>query len=1021
MIRTAAASEGYLTGYIAASAGTYLDEAQYMPPVHGGKMASYFGFGKEYDREAFLMSIQGKYKINGKPPYVDTRYHASGEKVLSTGEVEKTDAAIEVVISPPKSFSIAIEFAKGKEKEQLQNLLSRAMDEALERMEELARARVTTDGVTRQIGVKGLSWTRFAHNNTRRGDMDMHAHVIINKQAVCDDGVIRTVDLASVIRIQYELDAYLKSSLARQAAKAGYKVRMTENGPELELISSQLIKAFSSGREEIMAYLEERGIDAERAMESARDWANHQTRLGKVVFDPEHVQKVYVNKAASVGVDLAKLEIKPDTQAYELRPDNKARDALLMALADIHEREDVIKSRHVLHLKAMTYAGFGVTGDDLNGEIDHMLATGELVHREKQKNGRATAGSLKLTSRMAIQRERAAVGYYRAGKELGGPITISQTAQEAIEEVEAQITEQIRAKSPNAPAARLTKGQVDMVHSALGLSHNNRLIAVEGDPGSGKTTGMEAVRIAATKAGYKVRGLAPSDQAREALTSSGIETETIQLATKSEKFWDDFDARTLLILDEAGMVDSRSMNHVLEQCQARGVRVVLVGDSKQLQSVEAGTPFARIVQAAKSDGTLVEMSEMTRGRTDEMRAMHVLSRDDQAAAIARIMQNGSAAEARFYDSKEEQYQYIAAQFANIDIREAMGRPVIVDTNKDRKAMTQAIREARRQETVFEMDSFESDAQVSRTAHLHSSIYEVGRQFIMHRNSDKFMRGEVLEVASNRQGKIFMRRHDGTELEFIPSKHGHDAQLGEFERVQIGPGDLLRVAAKWHKAGLRNGDRLHVRSIDQEGRAEVDVVDYDGKTIGQKSVNFAQRGISIRSGYASTVHGLQGASIDREGFYLAENTSRNAFMVGVTRFKNRFQLVGGARTQKQLESLVLRAQAAQIKEAALPEPKLDLARLRPQTLNAAWSTEPGQAKFMPFKSGRPTTQPEIAKFLGEAVDRFGRVKVSGSSEFLSKVKSLVSKSNIADAVEQEQDELTIKPMSSVGPRSRGLSL
>jgi hypothetical protein len=148
---------------------------------------------------------------------------------------------------------------------------------------------------------------------------------------------------------------------------------------------------------------------------------------------------------------------------------------------------------------------------------------------------------------------------------------------------------------------------------------------------------MEAIKFAAEASGWKVIGFAPSDQAREALTSSGVKAETVQLVTKDQKFWAQVNSKTLLIVDEAGMVDAGEMRILLEKAEKAGARVQLVGDRKQLQSVGAGMAYARIATQAKTDGALVELTEMNRARTKENKSLHVLSRDDQVAALNKMM------------------------------------------------------------------------------------------------------------------------------------------------------------------------------------------------------------------------------------------------------------------------------------------------------------------------------------------------------------------------------------------------
>ena len=393
MIRIAAASYQYVMKYLSDNQGTYLDSNQSMAPFHGGKCAAYFGFAGEYDRHAFLESMKGNFRINGSSKFVNVRYHHSGEKANDAGKLEKTDPAIEVLVSPPKSWSIAVYFAKGEEKARLNAILRAALEAAMARMEKLATARVTTDGFTVNEQLAGISWTAFGHDSTRRGDMDIHFHAIVNKLAMGLDGQVRTIDMASTIRIQYELDAYLKTELARLGAAEGLDLRMTANGPELAQIDPSLIKAFSSARADIEAVLKEAGLDLEHATSNQKNWANAVSRLSKIQFDEVFIERLYRERLAGIGFDYDSIKVRAERQGYTLDAPRKAVEAVYMAMMEVHEREDVIKSRHHLMLLAAKYSDFSIPADDLNASIDQLIASGELRWRVERNNGRISAAS----------------------------------------------------------------------------------------------------------------------------------------------------------------------------------------------------------------------------------------------------------------------------------------------------------------------------------------------------------------------------------------------------------------------------------------------------------------------------------------------------------------------------------------------------------------------------------------------------------------------------------------------------
>ena len=1029
MIRIAAASYQYVMEYLSDNQGTYLDSNQSMEPFHGGKSAEYFGFTGEYDRRAFLESMKGNFRINGSTMFANVRYHHSGEKANEDGELEKTDPAIEVLVSPPKSWSTAVYFAKGEEKARLNAILRGAMEAAMERMETVATTRVTTNGVTVNEQLAGMSWTAFAHDSTRRGDMDSHFHVIVNKLALGLDGKVRSIDLASTIRIQYELDAYFKTELARLAAEAGYELRITANGPELEQIPHGVLEAFSSARTQIEAVLKDVGLDLEQATSNQKNWANAVSRLAKIQFNEDFIERKYRERLASIGVDYDSIKVRAERKGYTLDAPRKAVEAVYMGMMEVHEREDVIKSRHHLMLLAAKYSDFSIPADDLNASIDQLIASGELRWRVERNNGRISAASETLTSRYAIEREIACKEYFRKSRRRGGAITSAEEANAAIAKVESLIQAKMKPGSDGlVPEVRMTVGQQDMVHAALGVTHDGRITIVQGDPGTGKTTGMQAVRIAAQGAGWRVLGLAPSDKARDELTSAGVPAETVQLASKSEKWWKDVTHNTIIIIDEAGMIDSQTMNTLLRRAQAVGARIVAIGDTKQMLAVEAGTPFEKMVGLAKKDGNaFVEMTEMNRGRTEAMKRLHEFSRDDQAVAVHRLMSGTGAGKASFFSTKEEQYAYVADKVAALTPEERHAFAVVVDNNIDRIRVNEEVRARLGIETVFTMTSFEARNKVARTALLMSSTYEVGDAIRMNRDNDGFEKGDVLEVIGVQRGALTVRNSSGEVSQFNPDKHGRDATLGDLDPLALGKGDLIRIAVKWDTQGLRNGDRAIVKEIDANGLTTLDVIDVDGNTTRTVDVDLKEEGISVRLGYASTVNGLQGASIDH-GIYLASSSNRNQFMVALTRFKHSVELVSDATTQVRLEALVTRVQKPQVKEPALPDmaEQRRAMRLKGFVSNAAWpgnrEQQPGKDAVLPFpKKYDLHSDSAVEQFLRMAKEKLGEnPTIKGNKTFVSRCQEVAEQSGMQDEfkfVLPVSKKATIKPAGFELPSAR----
>lgn len=125
-----------------------------------------------------------------------------------------------------------------------------------------------------------------------------------------------------------------------------------------------------------------------------------------------------------------------------------------------------------------------------------------------------------------------------------------------------------------------------------------RIAAVIGRAGAGKTTMMRAAREVWEAAGYRVVGAALAGKAAEGLsTEAGIVSHTL---SSWELRWqngrDALDGRTVMVIDEAGMIASRQMATFVEAASRTGAKLVLVGDPDQLQPIEAGAAFRSIAE-----------------------------------------------------------------------------------------------------------------------------------------------------------------------------------------------------------------------------------------------------------------------------------------------------------------------------------------------------------------------------------------------------------------------------------------
>ncbi len=228
---------------------------------------------------------------------------------------------------------------------------------------------------------------------------------------------------------------------------------------------------------------------------------------------------------------------------------------------------------------------------------------------------------------------------------------------------------------------------------ALGHVTDGRdLGVVVGYAGTGKSAMLGVAREAWEAAGYEVRGVALSGIAAENLESgSGIASRTI---ASMEHGWgqgrDALTARDILVIDEAGMVGTRQLERVLSHATEAGAKVVLVGDIKQLQSIEAGAAFRSIHE--RHGGA--EIGEVRRQREDWQRdATRDLATGRTGNAIHAYDSHGMVHEA----ATREQARDDLVERWDRDRQAAPNRSriILTHTNDEVRALNETARERMR--------------------------------------------------------------------------------------------------------------------------------------------------------------------------------------------------------------------------------------------------------------------------------------------------------------------------------------
>jgi conjugative relaxase-like TrwC/TraI family protein len=562
----------------------------------------------------------------------------SGEPLSGTARRRDGNVGFDLVFAAPKSVSVLA--AVGGERIRREVLRAHALgvQAGLDYLERHACfVRRGRNGVNLLRG-EGFLGAVYLHEMARSGDPHVHAHLVIANRVRGDDGRWSAPDMRPV---------YAEAKTAGTIADAVMREALTQSlgvewGPvvkgiaELAAVPQQTRDHFSVRHAEIMEEALARGSTSQASIGAIQ----RETRDRKRAISRERAVAEWRARAAEHGFGERELA-RALWRARAVSP-GETRQRLTEAARHMLGSQGLTRSDSSFTRREVIQAVAAVYPQGASARTIERLADGFLtrycVSLERRADEPARVHELpRFTTPGMLMIER-------------GLLTAATEREILPVTARVEVVDRVAAE-------RATLGE-DQERALRHLcSGKERVRVMEARAGTGKTFTLAAVREAYERSGTTVVGVAWQGQAAEVLQrDAAIRSQTAaMLLTRIERGEPQvIPGRSVVVVDEASMIPTRTLERLLREAKSRHARVLLVGDRAQLPSIDAGGGFAAIADRLGA----VELTENRRQQTPLGREVAAHLAEGRAGeALALLEANGRFS--AFEDARDARAALIA--------------------------------------------------------------------------------------------------------------------------------------------------------------------------------------------------------------------------------------------------------------------------------------------------------------------------------------------------------------------------
>jgi conjugative relaxase-like TrwC/TraI family protein len=798
-----------------------------------GRLADKFELSGPVGSAEFARLAEGQHPLTGEQLVRHRAVHEyKNQDGIAIKPVEHR-AGWDATFSTPKSVSLTALVGGDDE---VREAHRKAVAFALTELERFTQARIGGNNAPETTGQ--FVAATFEHDTARPVDgyaaPQLHTHAVVFNMTERDDGTMRALQPRSLFETQQFATAVYQSHLTYQLRSLGYEIEPGRSGaPEIKGYSHEYLDASSPRRQQIMEALARSGFSGPEAAQIAA----HNTRDGKQILSPADVVAAhrqiayeYGNQAASI---VAEAQARRQSQAFQNTLEDRALQvstALTFARDKGFEREAVLDERAIF-VDAMRRGMGEMTYPEVRTNFEARVASGEF----RELAGSKHSAGRHYTTAGTIQAEKEIIRSVQEGQ---GRAPQLMSIQEAI-----PLTESCQGLNPTQRKA------IEQI-----LISRDQIQGLQGSAGSGKTTTLAVIRHGAEQNGYAVEGFAPTSRAAHQLREAGINADTLQGFLARTRDGADPTQKHLYLVDESSLASTEQIRDFLRRID-KDDKVLLVGDIRQHQGVDAGKPFEQLQEAGMRSALL---DRIVRQKDPELlKAVEHLSNNETVTGFRLLQEQGRVTE---ISDAEQRITAIAKTYA----AQPENTIIVSPDNASRRSLNQAVRRELQTAGLLEKNDrsifvLTPRSDLTGADRAWAARYEPGDvlHYVRGSKENGIESGSYAQVVSTdpRMNHITVQRSDGEQVTYDPSRLRGVSAYREIER-EFAIGDRVQLTAPNRDLHVANRDLGILKCFDSECRFTLRMDSGRDVLFDPKEMRHFDHG------YAVTSHSSQGLTSER---------------------------------------------------------------------------------------------------------------------------------------------------------------